>query len=386
MESTKWSKRFYTTLKVAFESQTPVILTGDPGSGKTAFTERIPEDNGWAMVKIVASGMDTSDIQGLPFAVEYTTPSGNHTEMVTEFLNLKWVHQVNDLAEEFGKCILFVDELSTAQLPVQNIFLTLFQSRHLPSGLKLHDNVCIVAAMNKAGTGVLGVNTINAALANRMIHLEFDPPYQEWTMNVVDNWGKCTDPEELHVRSEIAEFIEQNPGDLTIDLMDPKNAKLIQGAYPSRRSWDKLAKPLSLLDQNDPDTRSVELMLTSGLIGEAHGRKFLAWRHDYSMPRVEDVIAKPNSVNWGTDAARHFVILRNVIDAYSSTDKKDDITKVMEYMVGSKSIGTDTVCSLVNRAIKKGDGIPPKGMMKIKGLQSFFEATGLRESDDDLDG
>ena len=65
-------------LQVLLWSGVPVLLWGDPGTGKTATVERYATEAGWAMVSVIASLHDPTDFSGLPVrdgaSVRYLPP------------------------------------------------------------------------------------------------------------------------------------------------------------------------------------------------------------------------------------------------------------------------------------------------------------------------
>lgn len=373
----QYTNNIISILEATARSRTPVLLKSAPGIGKTSMVEDMAAKNNWGFTKIVASTMDPTDVQGLPYR---DTDSDGKTTMV--FSTPQWAVELNEDAENKGRAILFIDELSTGSPSVQNALLTVIQSRHLTNGFELHPDVFIIAAMNPVGSGVAGVYEISSALANRFAHIDYDPPKSDWLEGVVNDWGKCTDRDELRQRSIIAAYIKANLSKLQLDIEDPKNSHVSTGAWPSRRSWDNLARSLTNVEDS-----TVRKEIATALIGKPAAKHFINWEKGFTLPDPEVVADNPSKVKWGTDNSKHFAILQNVIETFCRDDeRRDDITKVMEYMVDSDDIGTDIVASLFDSAVRKCHPHIPDGLFKIEGLQEFLQDAGLVESDDDLDG
>ena len=53
-------------LQVLLCAGVPVLLWGDPGTGKTATIERYAAEAGWSMQAVIASLHDPTDFSGLP--------------------------------------------------------------------------------------------------------------------------------------------------------------------------------------------------------------------------------------------------------------------------------------------------------------------------------
>lgn len=374
-----YSNRILKFIDMSTKAKVTLAMKSQPGIGKTALIEQLAWAKGYGIWKIVSSTMDPTDVMGLPFRVErYDAYDGTKT-VDMEFSSIGWGSRLNREAEEKGGAILFIDELTTGPKSVQNALLTLMESRHFANGQKLHDNIVIITAMNPQGSGVTGVTSISPALANRMAHLDYDPPVEDWLAGVTDNWGRCTDHDELASRALVAAYIRNNKAALHMDISDPKNASQATGAWPSRRSWDNLAKMLAYTDEPE-----MKKMAAIALVGKGAAQRFIQWEKGFTLPDPEDVVANPPKVKWGKDTMKHYAILQSVIDTYARTNDRDLITPVMEYMADNDDIGTDVVASLIDRALVKSEGRPPAGIFKIRGMEQFMLDAGL--VNDDLDG
>ena len=277
---------------------TPVVLISQPGQGKTAVVYALAAEHDYEVITIVGSQKDRTDITGLPTLVNFTVtrPDGTVDEVrQVEYAVEKWQRVVM----ERKRVVVFLDELNTAPPDVVSSLLTILADRRFPNGETMPEETIILGAMNDRDTGS-EYHDMAPALANRLCLVGYHMPLGAWLDGVRRAWGKTVSEREQWMRRAIADFVDENPGfaNMPHDPMgetvnaaqfgfasDPANDMVAAHAFPSYRSWDRLATKLaytSPLDDGSPDTE-LEHVYAGGMIGFKAAfafREFLARRRE----------------------------------------------------------------------------------------------------------
>ena len=261
---------------------TPVVLVSQPGQGKTAVVYALAAERGYDVITIVGSQKDRTDITGMPTLVDFTVtrPDGSvDTVRQVEYAVEKWQRTVM----ENKRVVVFLDELNTAPPDVVSSLLTILADRRFPNGETMPEKTVILGAMNDRDTGS-EYHDMSPALANRLCLAAYHMPLGAWLDGVRRAWGKTVGEREQWMRRAIADFVDENPGyaNMPVDPMgetvsptqygfksDPANDMIAAHAFPSYRSWDRLATKLahaSLLEDGTPDTE-LEHFYAGGMIG-----------------------------------------------------------------------------------------------------------------------
>lgn len=261
---------------------TPVVLVSQPGQGKTAVVYALAAERGYDVITIVGSQKDRTDITGMPTLVDFTVtrPDGTvDTVRQVEYAVEKWQRTVM----EHKRVVVFLDELNTAPPDVVSSLLTILADRRFPNGETMPEETVILGAMNDRDTGS-EYHDMSPALANRLCLAAYHMPLGAWLDGVRRAWGKTVGEREQWMRRAIADFVDENPGyaNMPTDPMgetvsptqygfksDPANDMIAAHAFPSYRSWDRLASKLvhaSLLEDGSPDTE-LEHFYAGGMIG-----------------------------------------------------------------------------------------------------------------------
>lgn len=89
-----------------------VYLHGSPGSGKSDLVRSIAEELDWDLIDLRLTRMDSTDLTGLPYL---------HEETKKTIYYLPEFYPTEESIKAKGKkgCIIFLDELSSAELRLQ---------------------------------------------------------------------------------------------------------------------------------------------------------------------------------------------------------------------------------------------------------------------------
>lgn len=163
------------TVEFLFNLNKIPLLVGNPGIGKTAIPFKIGENLGIPVLQVIPVLMQEIEINGIPYL------EGNKTfRSIPELLVL-----INEMVEEFGGCIFFIDEISRAPVPVQNALLNILHKKVIGTH-KIPNCVKIILASNNPKDDK-GSGRILTALEDRVSIQEFDgPTYEEWCSHEKD--------------------------------------------------------------------------------------------------------------------------------------------------------------------------------------------------------
>ena len=252
----------------------PVFLWGAPGVGKSQVVARVAANLGLELRDIRAVLLDPVDLRGLP----RISDDGRALWCPPSFLPKEG---------DKSRGILFLDELNTAPPLVQAACYQLILDRaigeyHLPDGWT------IVAAGNRERDRSV-THRIPTALANRMVHLDFDAVLEDWL-----DWAR-----ESGIRAEVRAFLRFRPRFL--HNLDPA---LEEKAFPSPRSWEFVSR---ILDAG-PDS-DVALELFRGTVGKAAAAEFAGFMDVWQeLPDVDEVLARPESARVPEEPAAMYAL------------------------------------------------------------------------------
>lgn len=273
--------------------QQPVFLWGAPGVGKSQVVAQVAAERGLLLRDIRAVLLDPVDLRGLPRISE----QGTAIWCPPSFL---------PPAGDDSCGILFLDELNTAPPLVQAACYQLILDRaigeyHLPDGWT------IVAAGNRERDKSV-THRMPTALANRMVHLDFDPVLDDWL-----DWARAHG-----IREEVRAFLRFRPR--MLHNMDPA---LAEKAFPSPRSWEFVSRILEAA----PDP-SVAVELFRGTVGKAAAAEFAGflavWR---DLPDVDEVLTRPLEARVPTEPAAMYALC----EALSLVADENTMDAIVDY-------------------------------------------------------
>ena len=270
-------------MQILLTAEVPVLLWGDPGTGKTATVERYAAQMGWVMEPVIASLHDPTDFGGLPIrngnTVIYAPP--------------EWARRIT---ERDGVSLVFLDEVNTATSATQNALMRMVQE-HRVGYLDLGARTRFVAAANPVEHNS-GAWDLSAPLANRFAHLDWPLRLTEWRCGYLEGWPTLA-PLDIDLaavtantmarhRQQQTEFLTRRP-QLLCDVPD---AAASPRGWPSPRSWERLAY-CSAVSETAGASDAARALITAALVGEAAAAEFLAWQQNPDLPDPEHLLEDP---------------------------------------------------------------------------------------------
>lgn len=334
ISDSEYTKNVLVTLNAARLAGIPCVLWGSPGTGKTELIKALgkqgvedpssPTGRRELPVKILlGSIMDPTDLSGLPAIRERHDEENNTDYLVTENTRPDWA---DDLMKA-GEGILFLDELNNATPTMQSAELSLLQGRQVGQYV-LPNDVWILAASNEPEDAADG-HDLTPPMANRLLHIEWNPPIEDWIKGMRLNWGEPTTTKNRGVhemRVRIAAFVNDHPNLLQ---QQPTSDAEAGKAWSSRRSWDNAAKALG--DVTAPQVRH---LILKGLVGDSVAVQFFTWEKALALPSNEEVLKESATIDWRsmkTDAVYTIVTritaFTNIDNAIESAEAMKNISK-----------------------------------------------------------
>jgi len=259
-------------IEAHIDADVPVLLTGQPGAGKSDVIRQISAARNWRMVDMRLSTIDAVDLRGLP------APRDGKAVFLP-------MGELPDESRDGAQGILFLDELPQAPMAVQNAAFSLVLDRrigeyHLPQGWR------VVAAGNRLQDRA-GVNRINSALANRFAHVAMVVDLNDWC-----TWALAND-----VAPELVAFIRFRP-----ELLCQFEADRSVNNTP--RTWAMVGKHLKRALPI-----GVETPVIASLVGTGPASELLAflqvWRR---LPSPDVVLLNPTGAPIPQDGATLYAL------------------------------------------------------------------------------
>lgn len=308
-------------LMAALEADTPVLLWGDSGTGKTAAIEALAKQKNAAMVTLIGSQTDPVDVGG------YMVPN---QQGVVVSSPPPWAVRLRAALDAGRPAWLFLDEISCAPPAVQAAFLRVVNEREV-GGLRI-DGCRIVGAANPeevaADNGYL-----SPAMALRWLHLDYKPDYQEWAQGELQGWGKERTAAHINTSALLCSYIRKTPKALMPADAGGKEWKG-RGA-PRPRTWSMAAKALSRLggsSARDTILSAAGLMLLSGLVGEASANELISYVSALDLADPDDYLLKGKKLPVRGDL--HSAAMDSVVAAVISNSSGDRVERAWK-VIGS---------------------------------------------------
>ena len=293
----------------ALKIKRPIFLWGGPGIGKSEVVHQIAKNIEAKVIDIRLSLWEPTDIKGIPYF--------NSKEN-----NMVWAQPselpTSTLAKKHKNIVLFLDEMNSAAPSVQAAAYQLILNRKVGT-YTLPDNVLIVAAGNReADKGV--VYRMPAPLANRFIHLEMKPEFDDWFEWAVEH----------NIHKDVVGYLTFSKKDL-YDF-DPKSPSR---SFATPRSWSFVSELLS----DDLDENTVT-DLVSGAVGEGLAVKFMAHRKVASeLPNPSEILeGKITEMKSKEISAMYSLTVSLCYELKEANDKKDKkfndkVSKFLRFMM-----------------------------------------------------
>ncbi len=242
------------------------------------------------LVDIRLSQYDSVDLRGIPFVDERAPTAEELRYALTTWAKpatLPFKGNPNFI-EDKTPILLFLDEINSAAPSVAAVAYQLVNDRAVGEH-ELMDNVVVLAAGNREqDRGV--TNRMPTPLANRFTHFEVDVDVDAW----------CFHAQEMGWSPEGVAFMQfRKPLLCTFDPGKPDKA------FATPRTWEKALNYYA--DARMPD--HIKQAAMAGAVGEGPAAEFWGFVDVWGkMPKMSDIIAKPESVPVPEEAAMRYAV------------------------------------------------------------------------------
>ena len=300
-------------MQVLLEAGVPVLLWGDPGTGKTQTVESFAREAGWHVESVIASLHDPTDFGGLPV----------RSEAGVTFEPPAWARRA---AERDGQCLVFFDEVNTATPATQNALMRVVLEGRVGE-LDLGDGVRFVAAANPPAQNS-GAWDLSAPLANRFAHLDWPVVLEEWKAGYLGGWprlapldvdlSRVDEADAARARVVQAAFLTSRPALL---CAVPETDSAASRGWPSPRSWERLARCLALAEAAGAG-EAVWMLIAAALVGEGPAAEYVAYLRNLDLPDPQRLLDDPGSIAELERSDQQFVALEAVLAAVAADPKR----------------------------------------------------------------
>lgn len=297
------------------ELQTPVMIVGSTGIGKSYLLKELSRDNNLEFIDLRPATQEVSDLIGIPRAREVTFD--NLKEIVTIWARPEW------WPRDGTKGILAIEEVNRAPEDVRQ---ALFQ---LMTEWKMHTHILpkgwVIVSLINPDNGVYHVNQLDPAFKRRFVQVIAEPDTIEWI-----SWSKKN-----NIDDRVVKFIELFPK----LLFQIETIKL--DVKPTPAGYHMLSELL----RNDIVPRQCLLEVASGIIGVESATTFVStlqksFEKPVSGKEILDEYSKVSTKYKGhvrekRNDLTYATMLDLIAECENRTLTKSEINNLHQYLVDS---------------------------------------------------
>ena len=294
-----------TMLKLAFQSQVPIMMWGSPGIGKSDMVRQVAEELDMQVEDVRMSQLSSVDLRGIPSVVDGTTVWNT-----PDFLP----------KDPQSRGVLFLDELVSAKSDVMAAGYQLVLDRQL-GNYKLPDGWVVCAAGNRIQDRGL-TNQMPTPLKNRFMHIDVEVNTDDWCA-----WALVNE-----IDTNVLAFIRYRPTLLNeFDVGDDEKRKKEAAsrmkdanAFATPRSWSFLNRLLQVKVPSE-----IEYAAYSAVVGEGPAAEFIAFlKYARSMPSLESILMNPKTAEVPSEPATKYAVATGL----ATKATPSNFERIVEYL------------------------------------------------------
>jgi hypothetical protein len=263
------------------------LLTGSPGTSKSAIVHKIAKDFKLKLIDVRLSSRMPEDISGYPMR------NGNKA---TFFPFDIFPTDTDQIPEGYNGWLLFFDELTSATKPMQAAAYQPILD-HMVGSFKLHKNCFIVAAGNKITDNAV-VNQMSTALQSRVIHYELEVSHKEFNEHAIQN----------DYDHRVTGFINYLPSRLT-DFRPDHTDK----TFACPRTWEFVSRLVK-----GEDITAELLPRIAGAIGRGVAQEFITFAQEYHrIPKMAEILSRPETLDIPKEASTKYATISMLMENFT---------------------------------------------------------------------
>ena len=280
-------------LTIAMSANTPVLLLGDPGIGKSALAQLVAQRISKPLVTLLGSTMDPTDVAGIPFL--------RMDGKAVDRFPLEAIRQACE-----APCVLFLDEISCAPPAVQAALLRLILERKAGDAT-LHEGTRVMAAANPPEQAPAGFE-LSAPLMGRVCAVKLRPKMEE----VLDFFASVG-VEGSKLRQHCEDFAltcAAQPDLLQIDI--PADCVTGNAPWGAPRSWERALRSQAQADEMGMLTTAADACaaLMDGSVGKRQSTAYRAiLKLRKNLPTVEEICKSPETARMPEDSKEQISVI-----------------------------------------------------------------------------
>ena len=350
----------------------PVMLWGEPGTGKTEWVRKWGADRGYQVTTFLGSVHEPTDVGGMP----HITAEGTFDHALP-----KWFARIVEGGED-EKWIIFLDEVNTSPPDVMAAMLLLIQSREI-RGVTLPSTTRIIAAGNPPETMSLAL-PLPTAMQSRMAHIDWEPAdADEALMGEIQGWPTphskpFTDnsAEKGRWDSMIAAFKKARPAIATAKLADSGNVADAGRGYPCLRAWSNLGRALGCVGDIDRDG-NLSMSLASSIVGDGPGKELIHYVKDLDLPDPAEWIADPTlAVPLGDDSRTAAAVMAVAAEAVRQRCTAKVWSGAMEAITKIAEARSPGLCMPAVHILSRRENVPRQGKLTVNAIAGLRRVFG----------
>lgn len=271
----------------------PVLIIGDPGTGKTSMLQAEARALGLPSLVLIGSITDPTDFGGYP------SPPADGSQFATMLLP-NWVRTVFGWGEAGG--VIILDELTCVAAAQQAAMLRMVLERYAGQ-YKFMPRVRFVAAANPTEQAA-GGSALSMPMANRFAHIEVERPGLDDWFDILDGRfyeaAPIVDPTQLEASSAAAFAAEYEQARIRAKAFLRRRPELAQqtpkagsveseGAWASLRTWEFAMRAMGAARVHGL-TEAARDALIAAYLGQGVAVQFTSWLREADLPEASEVL------------------------------------------------------------------------------------------------